>query len=176
MLSAFYNHPEKFSKGILSAPMLGFRNEKFLRSASSIMNILSKDTDYLIGSKPNMGKETPFEKNDLTTDPIRYERNISLVRVKPNIRLWGITNAFAKAVNERLKVIRKKNWVEKINLKILIIDNKNDRVVDSKKTKKINQRLNNSEIIEFEDTEHEIFMEKDEYRNILWKKLDNFLN
>ncbi len=176
MLSAFYNHPEKFSKGILSAPMLGFRNEKFLRSASSIMNILSKDTDYLIGSKPNMGKEISFEENDLTTDPIRYERNVSLVRMQPNIRLWGVTNAFAKAVNKRLKIIRKKNWVEKINLKILIINNKNDRVVESKKIKKINQRLNNSEIIEFVDTEHEIFMEKDEYRDILWKKLDNFLS
>jgi alpha-beta hydrolase superfamily lysophospholipase len=90
--------------------------------------------------------------------------------------LWGVTNAFAKAVNKRLKIIRKKNWVEKINLKILIINNKNDRVVESKKIKKINQRLNNSEIIEFVDTEHEIFMEKDEYRDILWKKLDNFLS
>ena len=77
------------------------------------MNILSKDTDYLIGSKPNMGKETPFEKNDLTTDSIRYERIIKLVRQKPDIRLWGVTNAFAKAVNKRLKVIRKKNWLKK---------------------------------------------------------------
>jgi len=147
-----------------------------LNISKNVDNDLSKDTDYLIGSKPNMGKEISFEENDLTTDPIRYERNVSLVRMQPNIRLWGVTNAFAKAVNKRLKIIRKKNWVEKINLKILIINNKNDRVVESKKIKKINQRLNNSEIIEFVDTEHEIFMEKDEYRDILWKKLDNFLS
>jgi alpha-beta hydrolase superfamily lysophospholipase len=35
MLSAFHDHPTIFSKGILSAPMLGFKNEKFLRTASS---------------------------------------------------------------------------------------------------------------------------------------------
>ena len=66
--------------GILSAPMLGFKNEKFLRAASSMMNIFKKDTDYLLGSKPNMGKETPFEENDLTSDPERYERTLKLVR------------------------------------------------------------------------------------------------
>ena len=175
MLSAFHNHPKKFSKGILSAPMLGFKNEKFLRTASSIMNFFKKDTDYLLGSKPNMGKETPFNENDLTTDQIRYNRTINLVRKHPNIRLWGITNAFAKAVNNRFKVIRNKGWVEKIKIKILIINSLEDRVVDSNKTLKTVSRLNNYEIINFKNCEHEIFMEKDIYRSKLWRKLDNFL-
>jgi len=175
MLSAFHDLPDTFSKGILSAPMLGFKNEKFLKTASSFMNIFRKETDYLIGSKPNMGKETPFDENDLTSDPIRYERIIKLVRKHPNIRLWGVTNAFAKAVNERLKVIRRKNWAEEINLHILIINNKNDRVVDANKIKNMKKRLKNSQIIEFEETEHEIFMEKDISRKIMWNKLDEFL-
>ena len=175
ILSAFHDHPEIFKKGILSAPMLGFKNEKFLKAASSFMNIFRKETDYLFGSKPNMGKETPFDENDLTSDPIRYERIIKLVRKHPNIRLWGVTNAFAKAVNERLKVIRRKNWAEEINLNILIINNKNDRVVDANKIKDMKKRLNNSQIIEFNETEHEIFMEKDKSRKILWNKLDEFL-
>ena len=114
MLSAFHNHPGFFSKGILSAPMLGFKNERFLKTASSIMNIFRKDTDYLLGSKPNMGKETPFNENDLTSDRKRYQRALELVRKRPSIRLWGVTNAFAKAVNKRFKTIRKKNWVEEI--------------------------------------------------------------
>ena len=40
MLSAFHDHPTKFSKGILSAPMLGFKNERFLRSASSLLSLI----------------------------------------------------------------------------------------------------------------------------------------
>ena len=122
MLSAFHNHPEVFEKGILSAPMLGFKNEKFLRTASSIMNLFKKDHDYLIGSRPNMGIETPFEINDLTSDINRYERALKLVRKKSELRLWGITNSFAKAVNARFKVIRQKGWAETINTKILIIN------------------------------------------------------
>ena len=175
MLSAFHDHPKKFSKGILSAPMLGFKNEKFLKTASSIMNFVRKDTDYLLGSKPNMGKETPFNKNDLTSDSKRYERIINLVRKSPNIRLWGVTNAFAKSINRRLKVIRKENWAESINLKILVINNIRDRVVDSDKINFMEKRLKDSKIIEFFRTEHEIFMEKDQYREEVMREIDHFL-
>ncbi len=176
MLSAFSNHPTKFDYGVLSAPMLGFKNESFLRIASSIMNFLKKDTDYLIGSKPNMGIETPFEENDLTTDHGRYKRTQMLVRKMPSIRLWGVTNSFAKAVNYRFKLIRTKKWAEKIKLKILIINNINDKVVCSDKINEMQKRLENSQIIEFKETQHEIFMEKDEFRLRLWDKIEEFLN
>jgi lysophospholipase len=175
MLSVFHDHPKRFSKGILSAPMLGFKNEGFLITASSLMNLLKKDTDYLLGSKPNMGKETPFNENDLTSDPERYDRIINLVRKYPNIRLWGVTNAFAKAVNKRFKKIRTKGWAEKIELDILIINNLSDRVVDSNKIKVMQKRLKNCHSIEFSETEHEIFMEKTIFREKMWKAIDNFL-
>ncbi len=176
MLSAFHNYKNQFALGILSAPMLGFKNEKFLRTASSLMNIFKKDTDYLLGSKPNMGKETPFVENDLTSDPDRYERTLKLVRKKPEIRLWGVTNSFAKAVNRRFKIIRKKGWAEKIDLKILTLSSLKDRVVYSKKIIEMSKRIKNSKLVEFDGCEHEIFMEKDIYRNIAWKKIDNFLS
>ncbi len=175
MLSAFYNHPTKFACGILSAPMLGFKNEKFLRTVSSLMNVFRKDTDYLIGSKPNMGIETPFKENDLTTDQFRYERTQMLVRKMPSIRLWGVTNGFAKAVNKRFKMIRKKNWAEQIDLKILIINSLKDRVVYSKKTSEMSERLKKSIIIDFNKCEHEVFMEKNIYRKKLWEEIDSFL-
>ena len=122
-----------------------------------------------------MGLETPFNENDLTSDRGRYKRIINLVRKHPDIRLWGVTNAFAKAVNNRLKVIRRKNWAEEINLNILIVNNKKDKVVDANKINAMHKRLKNSQMIEFQNTEHEIFMEKDSSRKVLWDKLDKFL-
>ena len=176
MLSALYEHPDKFSKGILSAPIKKLKNERFLRTASSLMNIFKKDTDYILGSKPNMGKEIPFEENDLTTDKDRYKRILQLVRKKPDIRLWGVTNGFAKAVNKQFKVIRQKSWVESIKPKVLIINNTQDRVVSAQKTNEIHKRLPNSEMITFDTTEHEIFMEKDIHRKRLWNSIDQFIN
>ncbi len=176
MLSAFHRHPKKLRMGILSAPMLGFKNEGFLKAASAFMNLAKKDTDYLVGSKPNMGVETPFKENDLTRDPKRYERTLKLVRKHPSIRLWGITNSFAKAVNQRFKIIRKKGWVEEIETKVLVINSLEDRVVDPVKTLKTIKRLKNYEIIDFKDCEHEIFMERDSHRNRMWNKIEKFLS
>ena len=72
--------------------------------------------------------------------------------------------------------MRKKNWAETINLPILIINNKNDRVVDSKKINKMSTRLKNCEIENFLNTEHEIFMEKEIFRDKMWKRIDTFID
>ena len=98
-----------------------------------------------------------------------------LVRKKPSIRLWGVTNSFAKAVNKRFKIIRQKDWAETIQLRILIINNINDTVVYSKKIFEMHKRLKNSDIIEFDKTKHEIFMEKSIFQKTLWSKIDSFL-
>ena len=176
MLSAMHKHPDFFDKAILSAPMLGFKNEILLMPIITIMSLFSKNDSYLLVSKPNMGKETPFEDNDVTTDKFRYERTQRLVRKAPNLRLWGVTISWARAVKNRLKSMRAKNWAEKIKTKVLIINNLNDQVVDPDKINIMSKRLSESSIIEFNSTKHEIFMEKDIYRNELWKEIDNYLN
>jgi len=176
MLSALYKHPDFFDKAILSAPMLGFKNEILLMPVIAILSLFSKNDSYLLVSKPNMGKETPFEDNDVTTDKFRYERTQRLVRKSPNLRLWGVTISWAKAAKNRLKSMRAKNWAEKIKTKVLIINNLNDQVVDPDKINIMSKRLLESSIIEFNSTKHEIFMEKDIYRRELWKGIDNYLN
>ena len=176
LLSFLNQHPNIFKSVILSAPMLGFKKEGFLLFLVSILNLFGKDESYLVGSQPNMGIETPFNENDLTSDQFRYERTLRLIRKSPNIRLWGITVAWANAAKKRLEIIRKKGWAEKIKTNILIINCLEDRVVDSKKISTLSNRLPNCSVIEFSSTEHEIFMEKDVYRKRLWKEIDNHLN
>ena len=152
-----------------------FKNEKLLLPFIELASFLFNKENYLIGSKPNMGIETSYDENDLTSDRERYKRIQLLVRKEPNIRLWGVTNGFAKAVNKRFSVIRKKDWAEQINLKILIINSLKDKVVDSNKTIMMSKRLKNSTIVNFDNCKHEIFMEKNKYREKMWKKIDSFL-
>tara|TARA_Y100001960_G_scaffold120665_1_gene128997 strand:+ start:708 stop:1655 length:948 start_codon:yes stop_codon:yes gene_type:complete len=176
LLSFLKTHDDVFDRVILSAPMLGFRNEKLLMPFISLANILFPKKSYLIGSKPNMGKETLFEDNDLTTDEGRYLRTLKLVRKKPEIRLWGITNAWANAAKKEILLMRDKGWAEDIKYKILFLNSLNDRVVSPQHIINMSERLKNSKIINFSGTEHEIFMEKDKFRNEMWNEIDNFLN
>tara|TARA_B100000427_G_scaffold327156_1_gene337293 strand:+ start:2237 stop:3175 length:939 start_codon:yes stop_codon:yes gene_type:complete len=175
LLSSLKSYQNIFDKVLLSAPMLGFRNEKFLLPFIEIAFLIFNKESYLLGSKPNMGVETPFEENDLTSDYNRYSRTQNLVRLKPDIRLWGVTNAWSKAVKKRFLYIREKNWAEKIDTEILFINSTEDKVVSSEHIQNFAKRFKNSKIINFENCKHEIFMEKDQYRSLLWKELDNFL-
>ncbi len=175
MLSALKFHANKFDKIILSAPMLGFRSEKLLMILIDIFYLFLPKSLFLPGSKPNMGKETPFNENDLTTDQKRYKRTQKLVRLKKDIRLWGITIAWAKAVKNHFNLIRNNGWLENVKSEILIINSINDRVVSSKHIVEMAKKLKNTRIINFENCEHEIFMEKDIHRKKLWEEIDSFL-
>ncbi len=167
---------DSFKAIILSAPMLGFKNETLLFLLIYIMNLFGKGEKYFPGSKPNMGKETPFEQNDLTSDFDRYKRTQRLVRKYPNIRLWGVTNSWVQAAKKNILKTRKDGWAESIETKFLIINSIKDKVVDSNKTIKMAERLPNCKIINVNNIEHEILMEKDVYRNMFWSLFDDFLN
>ncbi len=175
MLSALFNHKNEFDYAILSAPMLGFKYEFLLKTLAAFTNIIFKDDDYFIGSKPNMGIETDFPENELTSDPKRYERTLKLVRKNPDLRLWGTTNAFVKSVIDRFKIMRKSHWAGEINTKILVFNSLEDKVVDARKTTKLLKNNKNIKIINLTNIKHEIFMEKDSERSRLWSIIDDFL-
>ena len=165
-----------FKSLVLSAPMLGFKYEKFLFLISFLSNFFLNKDAYFPFSRPNMGNETPFAENDLTNDYNRYVRTQKLVRKRPDIRLWGVTNAWVYAVKKSLKKIRKEEWYKNIKIPITIINPLNDKVVDSNKTKNFSKNLHNCEIFNFDKIEHEILMEKDEYRKNFWSIFDKIIN
>lgn len=168
---------QKYFKGlILSAPMLGFKIEYLLFPFVALTKFFSDDESYFIGSKPNMGKETPFEENDLTSDQNRYRRTQELVRKNPQLRLWGVTNSWVKAVRNSYNITRKKSWLADIKTKIIIFNSLEDKVVDPQKTIKINKALSNSQIVNLRNIKHEILMEKDKHRISFWKSVDIFLD
>jgi|TARA_B100001105_G_scaffold250202_1_gene238196 lysophospholipase len=174
MLSALYKHKKTFNSVVLSAPMLGFRNESLLMPLISLMRLMNMGQSYLIGSKPNMGKEISFSRNDVTSDRFRYQRTQRLVRKNPNLRLWGITGSWAYAAKTRLEKIRSEGWAEEIKENVMIMNSINDKVVDPIKTEIVSSRMTNSKIINF-SSEHEILMEKDHHRNKFWKNFDEFI-
>ena len=175
ILSSLEENDMVFDKVVLSAPMLGFKNESFLMPFISLVNLFFKKESFLIGSRPNYGEETSFEDNELTTDKMRYVRTLKFVRKKPEIRLWGVTNAWAKASKKFLLHMREKNWAENIQTKILMINSLNDKVVSPDHIKLMSKRLKNCRLINFESCGHEIFMEQDQHRKKLWNSIDSFI-
>ncbi len=165
----------KFSSLILSAPMLGFKYERVLFFIATMIKNFANKENYFFLSKPNMGKETPFTQNDLTSDYERYTRTQRLVRKLPKIRLWGVTNAWICAAKDSFIKIRKKTWAKKIETPIYIVNPLNDKVVSSDKTIEMAKKLKNCKVFNISNCEHEILMEKDQLRNQFWNIFDNYM-
>tara|TARA_B100000131_G_C18027901_1_gene577190 strand:+ start:148 stop:1104 length:957 start_codon:yes stop_codon:yes gene_type:complete len=176
VLSSLPRLHTEFNLVILSAPMLGFKNEMILNMVLNMANLLLPSKKYFPGSRPNMGLETPFEDNDLTSDYDRYTRTQKLVRIQPDIRLWGVTIAWVNAVNKRLKQMRKPKWAEEIKSEILIINSLKDRVVCSDKIYEMHKRLPNSQVVNFTNAGHEVLMENDKIRREFWINFDEFID
>ncbi len=163
---------KEFKTIILSAPMLGFKFEPFLFFLSIIMRIIGRKRNFFPFSRPNMGKETPFKLNDLTSDYFRYKRTQELVRKHPVIRLWGVTNAWVFAVKKSLSKIRKRSWLNQLDIPITIINPLNDKVVCSKKTRNLSLNISNCNLFNIEKCEHEILMENNTLRGEFWEIFD----
>ena len=176
LLNSLLENNIKYKAMILSAPMLGFRGEKILIWLVKLTNIFLKNSSYFIFSKPNMGLETEFKDNELTSDPDRYFRTLKLVRKRPTIRLWGVTNAWVNAAMNAIKKIRKKINKCDIENYILVLNSLDDKVVSPVEINKICKKLKNSRVIEFKQAKHEIFMEKDVYIKIMWREIDNYFH
>ena len=176
LLSALANQSKDFDIMVLNAPMLGLKREFLLKLLSNLAHSFGKKDAYFWGIKPNMGKEISFNKNQVTSDKLRYSRTQKILRKNPNLKLWGVTNSWAFSVKNHLNQIRKPGWAENINTKILIMNSVKDEVVDSKSTAKIAERISQCKIVNFYNAKHEILMEQDVYRNKFWKNFDKFIN
>ena len=133
ILSALLDHNTEINASILMSPMLGFKNELVLSSLTFFLNLIIDDKSYFLLSKPNMGRESPFKNNNVTSDRRRYERTQKLVRIDPSVRLWGVTLGWVNAAKKKLNSIRKEVRTNKLNTPILLINSSDDKVVDPKK-------------------------------------------
>ena len=63
----------------------------------------------------------------------------------------------------------------KIELKVLIINSVEDKVVSPYFVQYYGKRIKNSILIDFENCGHEVFMETDSKRKILWNEIDKYI-
>ena len=86
--------------------------------------------------------------------------------------MWGVTNAWVFAVKKSLSKIRKKSWLNQLDIPITIINPLNDKVVCSKKTRNLSLNISNCSLFNIKKCEHEILMENNTLRGEFWKIFD----
>lgn len=166
---------------ILSAPMLGlvadpvpfFIRYNFVKLLNKMG--LSEKHAWKVGEKPLSPKSA--RARILTHDSDRYQDEMFWWKHRPQVKLGPASWRWVEQAMKSTHALDKPNIIEKIDTKILILATTADQLVDTDRIKRDAKRLQNCELILFDDeAAHELLRESDKVRDICMNHIYNFIN
>ena len=180
------NNPNVIQAAVLSSPMFGFNAggipqviaKSLIKGLHTINQVTSSTPWYFLAHQDY--KKSDFKDNVLTQSELRYEIFNSLLEEQPAIQLGGVTlNWLVEGIKAQEEIF---NEIEKVSTPIIVLQAGKDTVIDNSAQDKFCENLHklqpqscpNGLVKNIEGALHELFFEKDNYRNqalsevILW--------
>lgn len=161
---------------VFSAPFLMLDNLPFSvttsRRLSGLVKLVGLGGLYFAGGP---WKETRFEDNELTSDPVRHERNSAIYRAHPELATGGPTYAWAHAVASASEMVHHPDFCAKVHIPILFIAAGADTVVSTRATERYVPRIRSGSLLTIDGARHELLQERDYFREQFWAAFDAFI-
>lgn len=172
-----HDHPGVFKKVIFCCPMFDLPAPFWMKKAFGFLATFAKLAGLGGAYIPGRGDwvETPFEDNNVTSDPERYAHDLALLQSNPSLRIGSPTYVWLKAALKAIKRINSKSFLEEINIPIMLFSGTADKIVSVPAHHFAAKHLPSSELVTIEDGKHELLRETDEIQEELWKHVDRFL-
>jgi lysophospholipase len=167
-----------FERVVLTAPMIDFtwpRSSWLLRASMRALRRAGFGERYVPGSNVDRTRAKGFEGNPLTSDPVRYARNVALLEADPTLGVGAPTVAWLDAAFATIMEFRGGGYAEKIAQPILIVAAGDDTVVSSGAIETFAARLPNGSCRVIKGARHEILQETDAHRAEFWAAFDAFV-
>ncbi len=180
-------YPHTIKAALLSSPMIAINKgglpdwlaKTLINSGQFFNNIFSDQAWYFVGQGDYQANT--FEDNTLMQSAIRYENFINLYKQEPKLQLGGVTfNWLKQAIATHSRIFEQ---LDKITTPVTILQAGDDTVVDNQAQNHFCSALNklnpdfcqNGQPIIIADAKHELFFEKDLYRNQALAAIVNWL-
>jgi lysophospholipase len=173
-------HAQKrwFDRMVLSAPMIDLpgRSTSFpVRALLKTMRMLGRGGGYVPGGSDQLTGMAPFINNPLTSDPVRYARNVAILEEDPTLGLASPTVAWADTAFAAMKTFKGVNYPSEIRQPILMLAASNDTVVSTAAIEEFAYHLRAGSHLVIAGSKHEILQEQDRYRSQFWAAFDAFV-
>lgn len=178
MLDMAYGGRPPFQRMALVAPMIDLANILFPNGARWLAETL--DMIGLGGMYIPLGRgvsilEQPFEKNRLTTDPVRFSRNAAIALQKPELIIGDPTIGWVNAAFRIMGQFAAPEYPRRIRTPILCFTCGREQIVSNNAIERFTGNLNNASLIAVQGAKHELLMERDIYRDQFWRAFDAFI-
>ncbi|MBX3530114.1 MAG: alpha/beta hydrolase [Rhizobiaceae bacterium] len=163
---------------VLLGPLLGYPqlpvSTATLRRVTGALHVLGLGRIYASRTRDRRAV-TPFAVNKLTTDHTRYERNLTLRRLHPELALAGPTASWVYASCRAIEKIEDPDFLARINVPTLIMAAGADEVVSTPAIERLVMRLRAGSLITIDGARHEMLQESDLYREQVLAAFDAFV-
>jgi len=176
MLRVAHSGKRWFDRIVLSAPMIDLHGRSGSFAARALVRVLrlaGQGNRYVPGAS-----DTPtgqFINNPLTSDPVRFARNIAILEEDPTLGIGSPTVAWTDAAYRTMRGFRAANYPSKIRQPILIIAASNDTIASTPAIEEFSYHLRAGSHLVIAGARHEILQEQDRFRAQFWAAFDAFV-
>ncbi len=173
-------HLDQFARGILTAPMIDIQIPKLLPRrllrwlAAAVMR-RGRSDQYAIGSGGYGARDRRFEGNPLTSDRVRFQRNVDLIARDPRLALGGVTYGWLSAALQSIDYLNAPVFARTLAVPLLIVTAAEDRIVSRCAQKAFCRRAPDCRQVLIEGARHELLVETDPRRDQFWQAFDRFV-
>jgi lysophospholipase len=167
-----------FDRMVLSAPMIdlpGLATALPTRLLVRTLRLVGMGGRFVPGGNGELAGTSAFPDNDLTSDPIRYARNVAILAEDPTLGIGAPTVAWADSAFKTIVEFREANYPQRIRQPILMLAAGADAVVSTSAIEEFAYHLRAGSHLVIAGAKHEILQEQDRYREQFWAAFDAFV-
>jgi lysophospholipase len=178
LIRAAHRGNRTFDRMVLLAPMIqlpGLRRTLATRIIVKAMRLAGLGTSYVPGGDATVMQQRPFIGNLLSSDPVRYARNVAVLEAEPTLAIGWPTVAWADAAFRAMGEFMAPGYPGKIRQPMLIVAAGQDKVVSTPAIDEFAIRLRAGSHLIVPGARHELLMEQDRYRGQVLAAFDAFV-
>jgi lysophospholipase len=178
LLRAAYQGLRWFDRMVLLSPMVrlpGRRDVRATRTLVRTLRYMGLGSQYVPGGDASVMMQRPFVGNLLTSDPVRYARNVAVLDAEPALAIGWPTVAWTDAAFRVMKELSQPSYPGQIRQPILIMAAGNDQIVSTPAIDEFAVRLRTGSHLIVPGARHELLMEQDRFRGQVLAAFDAFV-
>ncbi|WP_159107231.1 alpha/beta fold hydrolase [Azospirillum sp. B4] len=164
---------------ILCAAMLDINTGPLPSRAAALIAKLACRRGRAEAYAPGQGDFDPdaqrFDGNPLTSDPRRFGVALDACRRQPDLCLGGVTYGWLDAAYRSMDYLAHADMTG-LDMPIQILAAGGDRIVRSPALRALARRLPDARFHQYPGARHELMMERDTIRRLVWEDIDHFLD
>jgi lysophospholipase len=127
------------------------------------------------GGDASVMQQRPFIGNLLTSDPVRYARNVAVLEAEPSLAIGWPTVAWADSAFKMIATLSEPSYPAKIRQPMLVIAAGHDQIVSTLAIDEFAARLRAGSHLIVPGARHELLMEQDRFRGQVLAAFDAFV-